>query len=557
MADSESAPVRRLGALEPLRERTFRTIWSASLLANFGQLTLGVGAAWEMTRLTSSAGMVALVQSAMMLPLMLVSVPAGAIADMFDRRKIAIAGLCFAMICAIALTMLAMAGLTTPWVILAFCSLIGGGVALYGPAWQASVREQVSPEILPAAVALGAVSYNLARSFGPALGGLIVAMAGAKAAFGVNAILYAPLLLAFFFWNRVQLPGRFSPERLDRAIVSGARYAIHSPPIRIVVIRSFAFGVSGSAMGALTPLIARDLLHGNASTYGLLLGSMGVGAVVGALMISWIRERLKAEPAVQFCAVLTGAMTVATGLSHNIALTCLAMVGMGAAWMALVSLLNVGVQLSAPRWVTARALAWFQAGLTGGMALGAWMWGYLAGEWLGIGGALVASGIAIVAMLLIGLVLPMPGVSEAETEMVDIGNDPEVGLAITHRSGPIIIEVDYWVDPAEARNFYDVALKLQSVRKRNGGFDWSIARDLEVPELWTERFHCPTWGDYLRQRNRMTQSDVDLQAKADSFHATGMTGKRVRRRLERPIGSVRWRAETPDPRDMPISIYAP
>lgn len=555
MAESISAPVRSWGALEPLREPTFRTIWTASLLSNFGQLILGVGAAWEMTRLTSSAGMVALVQSALMLPLMLVSVPAGAVADMFDRRKIAMAGLGFATICAAVLTALAVAGLTTPWVILAFCSLIGGGVALYGPAWQASVREQVSAEHLPAAVALGSVSYNLARSFGPALGGLIVAAVGAKAAFGINALFYIPLFMAFFFWKRVQLPGRLSPERLDRAIVSGARYAIHSPPIRIVVIRAFAFGISGSAMTALTPLIARDLLHGDASTYGLLLGVSGAGAVGGALVIGWVRERMKAEAAVRLCAIVMGLNTVVAGLSHNVLLTSLAMVGTGAAWMLLFSLLNVGVQLSAPRWVTARALAWFQAGLTGGIGLGAWMWGNLAGP-LGIGGALVASGIAFIAMLLIGVILPMPTVSLAETEMVELNQDPEVALAITHRSGPIIIEIDYWVDPNEARTFYDAVQKLQSVRKRNGGFDWSIARDLAVPQLWTERFHCPTWGDYLRQRSRLTQSDVELQAEADRFH-TGPLGSRVRRRLERPLGSVRWRAETPDPQDMSISIYAP
>src|SRR5579864_4589869 len=187
-------PVSRPGTkptwrvLEPLRERTYRRIWSASVLANFGQLILGVGAAWEMTRLTTSAGMVALVQTALMLPLMLVSVPAGAIADMFDRRKIAVAGLSFATLCAAVLTTLAFNGLTTPWILLAFCSLIGAGVALYNPAWGASIAEQVPPEHFPAAVALTSISYNVARSFGPAVGGVIVLAVGSKGAFATNAL---------------------------------------------------------------------------------------------------------------------------------------------------------------------------------------------------------------------------------------------------------------------------------------------------------------------------------------------------------------------------------
>src|SRR5579862_663831 len=184
-------------AIAPLRERTYRRIWSASILSNFGQLILGVGAAWEMTRLTNSPSMVALVQSALMLPLMLVSVPAGAIADMFDRRKIAIAGLSFASLSGAALTTLAFTGHTTPWLLLTFCSLIGAGVALYNPAWGASIAEQVPPEHFPAAVALGSISYNVARSFGPAVGGVIVLAAGARAAFVTNALAYLPLLTAF------------------------------------------------------------------------------------------------------------------------------------------------------------------------------------------------------------------------------------------------------------------------------------------------------------------------------------------------------------------------
>ncbi|MFC4314618.1 MFS transporter [Steroidobacter flavus] len=551
----DSAPTQRWTAFEPLRERTFRRIWSASVLSNFGQLIQGVGAAWEMTRLTSSPSMVALVQTALMLPLMLVAVPAGAIADMFDRRKIALAGLTFATICALTLTTIAMLNLTTPWVLLCFSSLIGVGVALYGPAWQASVSEQVKPEQLPAAVGLASVSYNIARSFGPAVGGLIVLAAGATAAFAVNALMYLPLIVAFFLWRREHVPARLPPERLHRAIISGARYAIHSPPIRIVLVRAFTLGLAAASISALTPLVARNLLAGNASTFGLLLGANGVGAVLGALVVSGVRNRMKPENAVRLCAIVASVMIVIIALSTNIVITALALSVTGAAYMLNIALLNVGVQLSAPRWVTARAIAWFQASLTGGIAIGAWMWGVIASDW-GVSHALIASGITLILTPLIGLVLPMPPVSTADVEMVELANEPEVGLALTGRSGPIVIEIDYRVYPDAARQFYDVMLKMQRTRLRNGAFDWSLSRDIADPELWTERYHCPTWADYLRLRTRFTHADRELQTMADAFHTAG-AGARVRRRLERPFGSVRWRAETPDPSRDPISIYTP
>ena len=548
-------PTQRWGALEPLRERTFCTIWSASLLSNFGQLILGVGAAWEMTRLTSNTEMVALVQTALMLPLMLVSIPAGAIADMFDRRKIALLGLSFATLCAAALTALATLGLTTPWMMLAFCSLIGAGVALYAPAWQASVIEQVKPDHLPAAIALGSISYNIARSFGPAVGGIIVLAAGANAAFAVNAVCYLPLVLAFFVWRRRHIPPRLPPERLDRAIISGARYAVHSPPIRIVMLRAFVFALAAASIAALTPLVARDLLQGAADVYGLLLGVTGVGALVGALLVNQVRERLKAEQSFRWCTIVSGLAIMIVGLSHNTLLTSAMMLVSGAANMLLISLLNVGVQLSAPRWVTARALTWFQAALTGGFGFGAWWWGHVAMQW-GVEATFLASGAALVLTPLIGLLLPMPRVSMADVETVELSSEPEVGLALTTRSGPVVIEIDYRVEPTEARQFYNVMLEVQGARLRNGAFDWSLARDIADPAVWTERYHFPTWGDFLRQRSRFTQSDLELQAQANAFH-TSSAGARVRRRLERPFGSVRWQAETPDPSNEPIRIFTP
>ncbi len=555
MAGAASESVQRSGRFAPLRERTFRTIWTASLLSNFGQLILGVGAAWEMTRLTPDPSMVALVQTALMLPLMLVALPAGAVADMFDRRKIAMAGLAFSMVSSAALTALAFLDLTLPWVLLGFCSLIGAGVALYSPAWQASVGEQVEPEHLPAAVALGSMSYNVARSIGPALGGLIVLAAGAKMAFALNAVCYAPLFAAFFFWKRKHVPSRLPPERIDRAIVSGGRYALHSPAIRKVLVRALAFGLCSASMVALAPLIARVVLNGDASTFGIMLGASGVGAVAGALLVSDFRERFGTESAVRFCAIVTGLTLIGMGLSTNIFLTCALLFIAGGTNTLTVAILNVGVQMSVPRWVTARALSLFSSALTAGIAIGAVIWGGVAAH-LSVEQAMIASGIALILTPIMGIAFPLPESSSEGVELVDIGNTPDVALALTLRSGPVSIAVDYRVDPAQAREFYDAMRAVERLRLRNGGFNWSIARDIGDTEMWTERYHCPTWGDYLRMRDRYTQADREAQAHADSF-IIGGEGIRVRRRLERPYGSVRWQAETPDLKQADIGFIGP
>src|ERR1700754_5226696 len=222
------------GLTAPLRHSVFRRIWLASLLSNLGLLIQGVGAAWAMTQMTSSADQVALVQTALMLPVMLISMPAGAIADMYDRRIVALVALAIALSGATALSVLAWLGMVTPQILLAFCFVVGSGNALFGPSWQSSVSEQVPPEALPSAVALNGISYNIARSFGPAIGGIVVATAGAVAAFACNALLYLPLLTALFMWRRVIEPPHLPRERLNRAIVSGIRYIANSPSMRIV-----------------------------------------------------------------------------------------------------------------------------------------------------------------------------------------------------------------------------------------------------------------------------------------------------------------------------------
>jgi MFS family permease len=552
---SASPPAANSGTFTPLREPVFRRVWSASVLSNFGHLILGVAAAWEMTRLSSSPSMVALVQTAMMLPLMLISLPAGAVADMFDRRHVAMAGLAFSIICSAILTALSFAGVSSPWMLLGFCSLIGAGVALYSPAWQSSVGEQVPPQQLPAAIALGTISYNVARSVGPAIGGVIVLAAGAKAAFALNMVCYIPLLLAFFLWRREHISSRLPPERIDRAIMAGMRYVRHSSAIRTVLFRTFLFGFASATAAALAPLIAKDLLGGNSSIFGILLGASGLGAVTGAMFTSQIRERLGEEKAVRLLAVISGLALIGVGFSRSLPLTCIALFVIGAVNIVTIALHNVSVQLAAPRWVTARALSLFAASMTGGIALGAWVWGIAANEW-GVANAIIASGASVLLLPIIAIGLPLPRHDAASAESAHIGNEVEVGLDVTLRSGPVNIEIDYRVDPAKAREFYDAMLRVQKVRRRNGGFDWSIARDIADPARWTERYHCPTWGDYLRMRDRYTEADIKAQVDADALCVEG-SERVVTRRLERPFGSVRWQADTPDPRQETIGYVGP
>src|ERR1700745_967979 len=361
----------------PLRHSVFRRIWLASLLSNLGLLIKAFVAPWAMTQMTSSADKVARVQTALMLPVMLISMPAGAIADMYDRRIVALVSLSIALSGATALTGLAWLGLVTPQILLVFCFIVGSGMALFGPAWQASVTEQVPAETLPSAVALNGIRYNIARSFGPAIGGIIVATAGAVAAFAANAILYIPLLVVLFLWRRSSEPSRLPRERLNRAIVSGVRYIANSPSIRIVLARPLVTGVIGGSVSALMPLVARDLLHGGAQTYGIMLGAFGMGAVIGALNIAEVRRRLSGEASVRICAITMGLSIAVIAISREPVVTAAALVLAGSVWMLAVALFNIGVQLSAPRWVAGRSLAAFQAAIAGGSAIRSWCWGYL------------------------------------------------------------------------------------------------------------------------------------------------------------------------------------
>jgi MFS family permease len=531
------------GIAAPLRHVTFRRIWLASVLSNLGILIQGVGAAWAMTQMASSADKVALVQTALSLPIMLIAMPAGAIADMYDRRIVALVALCIALSGATALAVLTWLGLVTPNLLLGLCFAVGSGMALMGPAWQSSVAEQVPAETLPAALALNGISYNIARSIGPAIGGIVVAAAGSESAFALSAMFYLPLIAALFLWKRVAEPSRLPPEKLRRAMVSGARYIGNSPSIKIVLARTLVVGLLGGAILALLPLVTRDRLQGGAGLYGMMLGAFGVGAVLGALNLTRLRKHLSAEAAISACTIAMGVGFAVVAVSHTPVLTMAALVVAGAGWTLAWTLLNIGVQLSAPRWVSGRALAAYQAASSGGIALGAWGWGHLT-DLAGVETALLIAGVLMLASPLIGLWLRMPRIGARGEETVVL-NDPEVRLELTGRSGPVVVEIEYRVERDNAVAFHSLMHEVQMFRQRNGAYGWSIARDVADPELWTERYRCPTWFDYLRQRNRATRSETATEQQAIAFHI-GPGPVRVRRMLERPFGSVRSKDHTPD-----------
>jgi len=513
------------------------------MLANTGSLIQSVGAAWLMAGM-ASADWVALVQTATFLPMALFAIPAGAIADMYDRRRVQIASLSLSLVGAALMTAAAMLGWMSPWVLLGFCFLIGTGGALFGPAWQTSVGEQVPKELLPQAVGLNGISYNVARSVGPAMGGVIVAAFGASVAFAMNALAYLPILFALKLWKRETEVARLPPEGLLRSVNGGLRYIVHMRPVRRAVLRGFSVCFIGSALQPLLPLMARDLLGGDARTFGLLLGCFGIGAVSGIFVLQRLRERFSNEQCVGGCGWLFAFALIALSLSRHLWLSCIVLLFAGMAWMLMVTILSIALQLFVPRWVAGRAVATLQSFIAFGIAGGAAFWGFVARDH-GVAQALLYSAFALLASPLLGLILRVDNRDKAaeldETRLAE----PDVKLGIDGRSGPISIEVQYRIDPVKARDFYNLMRQMRSVRKRNGAYDWSLARDIADPWIWAECFRCPTWNDYLRMRDRRTREDGELDQLIRSMHA-GDEPIRVRRWLDRPSGSVRWREESPD-----------
>lgn len=518
--------------LAPFRHNIFRSVWLASLVSNFGGLIQSVGAAWMMTSITTSSDMVALVQASTSLPIMLFSLASGAIADSFDRRRIMLAAQSFLLLVSAGLTLCAYLGLITPWLLLSFTFLIGCGTALNNPSWQASVGDMVPRASMPAAVALNSMSFNATRSVGPAIGGAIVAVAGAAATFAVNAVSYIPLLFVLFRWQPKQPENRLPRESLGAAMAAGLRYIVMSPDIGRVLLRSFVFGLTASAILALLPLIARDLVRGGPLTYGVMLGAFGVGAVGGAIASSRLRRVLSGEAMVRLAFIGFAFCATTCALSSTLWLSCIGLLVGGACWVIALSHFNVTVQMSTPRWVVGRALSIYQTSAFGGMALGSWIWG-LTAEVHGTDIALIGAGLAMLAGAALGFLVSLPPHPELNLDPLNRWTEPHLSLDLKPRSGPISISIEYVIKEEDVPAFMTIMAERQRIRRRDGARNWTLMRDLGNPLLWIESYQTPTWLEYIRHNRRATQADATIGERLRALHS-GSEPPRVRRTIERP-----------------------
>ncbi|MFA7433877.1 MAG: MFS transporter [Gemmobacter sp.] len=527
----------RVSPFAPFRHGTFRHLWMATLASNFGGLVQAVGAAWMMTTLTDSASMIALVQASTTLPVVLFSLVAGALADNYDRRRILLVAQGLMLVVSAGLAACAWAGVLTPWLLLAFTFMVGMGVALNNPSWQATVGDIVPREDLPGAVALNSMSFNLMRSIGPALGGVIVATAGAAVAFAVNAVSYIPLVWVLLRWKPAPRERRLPREPMGLAVSAGLRYVAMSPNLLRVMVRGFLFGLAAIGVLALMPLIARDLLGGGAELFGILLGCFGFGAIGGALANTLLRERLSNEWIVRGASLAFAVSALGLGLSSNAWLSALLILPAGAAWVLALSLLNVSVQLGTPRWVVGRAMALYQTATFGGMALGSWVWGLVA-EGAGAGGALMISAVVLVAGALAGLWFALPAFGTIDLDPLDRFREPSLRLDLRARSGPIMVMVDYEIDQKDVPAFLDIMAERRRIRLRDGARQWTLLRDLELPDQWTETYHVATWEEYLRHNLRRTKGDAQNYERLLGLHR-GPDRPHVHRMIERHTVPVR------------------
>ena len=542
------------GALSPFRHPIFRRVWIANLASQFGGLIQIVGASWMMLSIADSAEMVTLVQSSTSLPIVLFALVAGAVADGFDRRRVMIATQVFMLLVSVTLAVATYLGLVTPWLLLLLTFLIGCGAAFNAPAWQASVADMVPRHDLPTAVTLNSMGFNVARSLGPAVGGFIVAAAGAATAFAINAFSYLGIIGVLARWQLVPEERTLPRERLGTAILAGMRYVAMSPNLKSTLLRGFVFGIGASGLMSLMPLIARDLIGGGSVTYGMLLGSFGAGAVGGALLVHRLRQTMSNEVIVRLSALGYAIAATATAFSPWLPVTMAAQLLSGAGWVLALSTFNVTVQTSAPRWVVGRALSLYQMVTFAGMAGGAWAAGVVTAE-IGIGQTLLISAAVLVGCAALGLRFVQPDTVALNLDLLRRWREPEIALEIEQRSGPVVISIEYRIAEEDVLEFLAAMGDRRRIRRRDGARHWTLLRDLEEPELWIERFDSPTWLEYVRQSQRATHDDAIVWDRINSLHR-GPGKPKVRRLIERqtssPPGVVTARARAmADPMDDP------
>ena len=478
-----------------------------------------VGATWLMASLTPSPLLVAVMQTATSLPIFLVGLPAGAMADIVDRRRVLLFTQAWMLAAAALLGVLTFGGWASPALLLALTFALGLGSAMNGPVWQATTPELVPRADLPAAVALSSISFNIARSVGPALGGAVVTAAGPAVCFLLNAVSFLGVLLVIYRWRRPARASTLPTERMAEALRTGMRYVRHAPALHAVLIRTGLFVVCASALWALLPVIARDQLKLGSLGYGILLGCLGLGAVGAALALPALRRHLSPDRQVALATLLFGTATASLGAVHSAPLLGLGMVAGGAGWMSFTSGVNVVAITAAAPWVRARALGAYMLVFQGSFAGGSALWGLVAARF-GQPQALFAA----TAALAIGLA------ASSRWSLTRIGRAPDLRPSLPPRpaphpaqeprpdEGPVLVTVEYDVPSDHAGDFVRAMRAVGQVRQRNGALSWGIFRDPSVPSRFVETFQSDSWAAHLRQHDRLTVADRVLVDEALAFH---------------------------------------
>ncbi len=514
------------GPWTPLRQPAFRAMWMALLVGNIGTWTHDVAAAWWMTERTGSPLWVSAVQAATTLPVVLFALVAGTLADIVDRRRFLVLAQCWMFAVATLLALLAGEGRLPPEWLLGLTFLLGCGAAMATPAQVAIIPELVPRPMLAPAVALNSLGMNIARSIGPAFGGVVVARWGAQWAFAINAVTFLGVAVVLLRWKRDVARPELPVERFAGAFRAGLRYAMHADAFQAVLARAAGFFVFAGALPALLPVIVRQRLDAGAGAYGLLLACIGIGAIAGALALPRLRARLSADRLVAWASLLCAATIGILAWSPPITGLVPAMLAHGLGWICVLSMLQVGAQLAVPGWVRARALSLYILVFASSMAVGSLAWGGIAqasGAQLALG--LAAVGLAVSALATRGFRL-------AAGEALDLAPSahwpqPIVLLDGPGERGPVLVTVDYRIDAGDRDAFGECMRLLGRSRRRDGALQWAIFEDVAEPGLFFESFLLASWNEHLRQHARVTQEERALQERLARMHR-GESPPRVR-----------------------------
>ena len=511
-------PARDDSPWAPLRSRIFLALFIAQLASNLGTLMQSVGAAWLIGDLGGSAALIALVQTATFLPMFLLGVPAGAIADLADRRQLIIWTQVAMIAAALALALLAFGDQATPALVLVLTFAMGLAGALGAPAWMA-----IQPDLVPKAqfaqgVALGALTYNVGRALGPALGGLIVAAAGPGWVFVLNAASFLGILVVVQRWRPEPSATASMPaETFSGATRAGLRYAAHTLMLRAVLVRCTLLFFPGAALQALLPIVVRGPLGLESGGYGLLLGAFGAGAALAAIARPRVDRRLANDALLLVCSVIMAATLLVQGYVDQPVVVGVALFVGGFAWSSAAVVLMVSAQAALPSWVRARGMAFYTLVLTGCIAIGSALAGVLAGR--DLRQAHLIAAVAVVLGALVARRWPVTATREIDHTMLP-GDEPTVVLAPSPKDGPVLVTVTYCVPEPEMADFVTSMRHIERHRRRTGAYRWGLFRDLAVPDRFVETFVVSSWAEHLRQHHRRTAITDELLQRVRPYMAS-------------------------------------